>query len=151
MDRQDTEVISGQAPHCERTAQRRDTWVSALEHPVSRQGVLLLASCLLLHVGDTRSDVVVVDSVSAALAELQLILKLLTLVLQPLRDLLTAERQLARAVGELEDGKRVLRVQLATDGERATTRSRNGAASLVTGENDEIPMSMNDVVSLTWT
>ena len=94
MDGQNTKVISGETPNSEGTAQWSDARVSALKHAVCRYGILLLTSSLLLHVGDASSNILLVDSVAAALAELELILELLSLVLKPLRDLLPTEREL---------------------------------------------------------
>jgi hypothetical protein len=86
---------------------------------------------LLLDVGDPRTKVFVVDRVALSLEKLQLLLQLRVLVREPLRDLLAAEGELARAIREVEDGERVFGGDLASNSERSETRGGNRTTSFV--------------------
>lgn len=108
MNREDAKVVRSQAPNSESATKGCDAGIGAFEHTVGAQGVLLLARGLLLNVGDAGGDVRFVDGAALTLAVLDLLLELFALVLQPLRDLLAAERQLACAIRKVEDGKGVL-------------------------------------------
>lgn len=142
MNGKDTEIVRGKTPDSKSTADGRNTGISAFEHSVRGQRIPLLASSLLFHIGDPRSDVVLVSGITVALAELEFLLELLTLVVQPLGDLLAAEGQLARAVSKVEDRERVLRLKLTTDRQRAATRSGDGSPSLVTEDGRQYPSNM---------
>ena len=120
MNGEYTQIVSGKAPNSESATQGRDPRVNTFKHAVCRDSVLLLAGCFLLDVRNARSKVVLVDGIALALAVLDLVLQLLALVVQPLRDLLaTVEGELARTVCKIEDGQRVLRVHLTSDGDKA--------------------------------
>ena len=135
MDGQDTEVVRGETPYSKSATQGRNAGVSALQHTICRDCVLLLASRLFLDVGNTIGNILRVDGVTATLAELDLVLELLTLIVQPLCDLSSAESKLSGAVADVEDGEGMLSRDFAGDRERPTTRCRNRATSLVAKEN----------------
>ena len=132
MNGEYTQIVSGKAPNSESATQGRDPRVNTFKHAVCRDSVLLLAGCFLLDVRNARSKVVLVDGIALTLAVLDLVLQLLALVVQPLRDLLATEGELARTVCQIEDGQRVLRVHLTSDGQGSTARRGDGTTSLVT-------------------
>ena len=132
MDGQDTKVVCSETPNSEGTTQGRDAGVDALKHAVCCDSVLLLTSRLLLDVGNTARDIFGVDDITTTLAELEFVLKLLTLIVKPLCNLFPAERKLPRAVSNIEDLERMLGRDFAGNRERPAARSRNRATSLVT-------------------
>ena len=133
VDGEHTKIVGSKTPDGKGAAERRDTRIGTLEHSIRGKSVPLLTGCFFLHVGDASCNILFVDSVTTALAELELLLKLLALVIQPLCNLLATERQLARAVGEIKDRKGVIGVKFTSDGKGAATRCRNRPTSLVTG------------------
>lgn len=135
MDGQNAKVIRSKTPDSKGATQGRNAGVGALQHTICRDCVLLLASRLFLDVGSTASNILRVDGVTATLAELDLVLELLTLIVQPLCDLSSAESKLSGAVADVEDGEGMLSRDFAGNRERPAARSRNGATSLVAKEN----------------
>lgn len=112
---QDTDIIRRQPPDCKRTSQGRDTGVTAFQHTVGRQCVLLLSYGFRLHIGHPSSEETVVKLLTLALAELNFIAKELLFIGEPLCDLLTTEGKLSRAILQVKNRERVLRGDFASN------------------------------------
>jgi hypothetical protein len=128
--RGDSDVVDGKTPDGEGAAEGSDGGVVAVEHTVGRESLGLLTLRLALDGAETLGD----EGGRVRLAtRLDLELEELGLVLEPLRDLLAAELELAATVTNVEDGRGELGRDLASGTHDTATGSGDGATGLVSG------------------
>jgi len=136
VNRENTNVVRGETPNSETTAERSDTRIGAFralhEHTVGGEHILLLTVSLSLKVSDTAGEKVGVDGLPLDLVRLNLFLELLLLEGKPVSDLLAAEGDLTSTVTDVQNRGWVLGLDFTGDAKSTATRSRNRAAGFVT-------------------
>jgi hypothetical protein len=136
VDGKNADVIGSEAPYSKRTTEGSNTRVCALrvlhEHAISSEDILLLTISLGLEVSDAAREEVDIHDFTLAPAEFSFLFQLLLLEGKPISDLLAAEGDLTSTIADIEDRRRVLGMNFASDGECTTTRGRDGTTGFVT-------------------
>ena len=107
MDGEHADIVRRQAPDGESATERGDARVRPFEHAEHGERVLLLPGRLLLDAVDASGELFLGELGTLLLAELDLLLQLVVLVREPLRDLLPTELELAGAVLDVQNGQRL--------------------------------------------